>query len=192
MGQLVIRIIGGMKRGLKLHMPPTSDIVRPTSDKLRGAIFNILLHASWAPDFKGLAVLDVFAGTGALGLEALSRGAAQVNFIENNPAALGILKQNITRYGAGDAAKILQINAVKPVRAAAQFDLVFLDPPYGQQLGHDAVLALQRNGWTHDKTLFVIEMATATPENTPQGFTELDRRSHGKSTVAFWRLNDGF
>src|SRR5271168_3784908 len=144
-----MRIAAGRHRGRRLLAPP-GETVRPTSDRARQALFNILSHGQLAAEgvpFAGAAVLDAFAGTGALGLEALSRGAAQAVFIEQDREALAALRQNIAAFGEGDRARIVPGDATRPPRALSACELAFLDPPYRSGLATAALTALDAAGW---------------------------------------------
>ncbi len=182
-----MRINSGIRRGLVLLAPETADVVRPTSDKLRQAVFNILLHADWAPRLVESIVLDVFAGTGALGLEAISRGAAEAIFMENHPAALQILKQNIVRCKFDHAATLIKADALHPPAAVKAADILFLDPPYGHNLAAQALTALHEAGWVHKESLVIVEMDVRFPETPPVGFREQDQRKYGNTAIAFWQ-----
>src|SRR5215469_14129631 len=136
-----MRIVGGRHRGRRLLAPP-GDTVRPTSDRARQALFNILSHGRLAADgisFAGAAVLDAFAGTGALGLEALSRGAAEAVFFERDPEARAVLRQNVARLGESAHARIMPYDATRPPHAGVQCAVVFIDPPYRSGLAAPAL-----------------------------------------------------
>jgi 16S rRNA (guanine966-N2)-methyltransferase len=177
------RIIGGQWKGRKLAAP-AGLATRPTGARARQAVFDILLHAPWAgTEFLQTArVLDVFAGTGAYGLEALSRGAAFASFIENDFKALAALRANIAACRAEQRAKIFAADALRPPRGAPH-DLVFLDPPYGQDFVPKALAALA--GWVAPGAVIVAELGPddffAPPPET------LAERSHGKAQLIFWR-----
>lgn len=178
-----MRIIGGTARGLHLSPVGEGDAkahLRPTSDRVRESIFNLLINGGYGNPLADARVLDVFAGTGALGLESLSRGAAQAVFVENGAAALAILKRNIGLMRAEDRSEILRRDALKPgVNPGAAFDVIFLDPPYGKQMGEAALAALA--GWLAPEALVVWEENTApTP---PAGFDPLDQRKYGDTIV---------
>jgi 16S rRNA (guanine966-N2)-methyltransferase len=155
-----MRIVGGRLRGRRLTAPP-GDTVRPTSDRAREALFNILSHghfASGGVPFAGAVVLDAFAGTGALGLEALSRGAAQAVFFERDPEALAILRRNVALVGESARAEILPYDATRPPRAGVRCALLFLDPPYRSGLAAAALEAIEGAGWLTPDALAVIEV----------------------------------
>jgi 16S rRNA (guanine966-N2)-methyltransferase len=184
-----VRIIAGRHRGRLLAAPPGED-VRPTSDRAREALFNILGHGKFAiagPPFAGARVLDAFAGTGAFGLEALSRGASNVVFIENNRAALAALRANIATLAEEQRADIVSGDTTAPPRAPAPVDLAFLDPPYGKGLAAPALLALAAAGWLAEGALCVVEMAAKERLEPPAGFLSLDERRYGGARIAFLR-----
>ncbi|MBE7730388.1 16S rRNA (guanine(966)-N(2))-methyltransferase RsmD [Komagataeibacter sp. FXV3] len=184
-----MRIIAGDCRGRTLHAPP-GQTTRPTADRVRQALFDTLAHAPWAGiDFlRGARVLDGFAGTGALGLEALSRGAASAVFIEQNRAALRALRENVTVCGMGDRVMIRAMDMLRlPVRGASgPVDLVFLDPPYNQDLPTRALVVLERGGWLHPATLVVVETAAAESAPVAADRLLLERR-HGAACLYAWR-----
>lgn len=178
-----MRIIGGTSRGLHLAPVGSGDEkahLRPTSDRVRESIFNLLINGGYGNPLAGARVLDVFAGTGALGLEALSRGAERAVFVENGPTALAILRRNIGLMRAEDRCEVLRRDALKPgLPPGAGFDLIFLDPPYGKQMGETALTALAE--WLVPGALVVWEERTA--QLSPAGFDLLDQRKYGDTTV---------
>ena len=178
-----MRIIGGSARGLHLSAVGDGDAkahLRPTSDRVRESIFNLLINGGYGNPLAGARVLDAFAGTGALGLEALSRGASAAVFLENGPTALAILKRNIGLMRAEDRCEVLRRDALKPgLNPGAAFDLMFLDPPYGKQMGEAALAALE--GWLAPEALVIWEENT--PPNRPSGFDQLDQRKYGETIV---------
>ena len=178
-----MRIVGGRFRG-KALTSPGDDSFRPTADRTREAVFNILA-SRLGPSFDGLRVLDLFAGTGALGLEALSRGAAHVTFVDTGAEARGLIRDHIEAFGAGGIAKLLRrdATALGPAGTLGPVDLVFLDPPYGQGLGERALLSLRENGWLHPQTLLVLEEGAEVPVTLPEGFVLDDRREYGAAAV---------
>jgi 16S rRNA (guanine966-N2)-methyltransferase len=178
-----VRIIAGRYKGRRLTAPPGLD-TRPTADRARQALFDSLMHAPWAEGaIMGAAVLDVFAGTGALGLEALSRGAARATFIESSRPALAALRANIAACGAGDLCRVVAGDALKPPRGAA-CGLVFLDPPYGQDLVPLALAALTKAGWVAPGALIIAEVAAAEPP--PTDMPRLAERRHGAAQICVW------
>ena len=182
-----MRIVGGRHRGRRLAAPP-GDAVRPTSDRAREALFNILEHGSFAAGGSRLAekrVLDAFAGTGALGLEALSRGARHVSFIEQASEARKLLARNIAALGEQERATILPGDATAPPRAPAPVALALLDPPYGKGLGAKALAALAAAGWFAPDTLIVLEIGAKEVPALPDGFTLRDDRRYGAARLLF-------
>ena len=174
-----MRIIAGRWKGKRL-VAPEGTATRPTSDRARQALFDMLWHAPWGgrEAIEGAEVLDAFAGTGALGLEALSRGASRATFIEQDRAALAALRANAAACGA--EARILAADATRPPRAPRPCGLVFLDPPYGQGLLDPALAALDAAGWIAPGALVCAE---AGPRDAPPQtrFTPLADRAHGKA-----------
>jgi 16S rRNA (guanine966-N2)-methyltransferase len=180
-----MRIVAGIWRGRALIAPPGSR-TRPTADRVRQALFDMLLHAPWGgrEAVEGAEVLDAFAGTGALGLEALSRGAARVTFIEQDRAALAALRSNIAACRAADCCTVLPIDALAaPADAAAS--LVFLDPPYGHDLVRRAVSRLRGVRRLAPGALIVAE--TGRDEPAPTGAALLAEREHGAARISIWR-----
>jgi 16S rRNA (guanine966-N2)-methyltransferase len=184
-----VRIIAGRHRGRLLQAPP-GETVRPTGERAREALYNILAHGKFAssgPAYAGVRVLDAFAGTGAFGLEALSRGAGNVVFIENNRAALAALRTNIATLAEEQRADIVSGDATAPPRAPAPVALAFLDPPYGKGLAAPALTALAAAGWLAEGTLCVVEMAAKERLEPPPGFISLDERRYGAARLVFLR-----
>lgn len=179
-----MRIIGGSMRG-KVLMSPQSETTRPTSDRLRESLFNSLLHN---PRFglmglQGLKVLDVFAGTGALGLEALSRGAHHVTFIERDASALKVLKSNIKSCACEDKTTVMSVD-VKDIRPSSHaYDLIFMDPPYNQDLVPLVMEKLITYGYTKSDTLWCIEVAKSETPAFPEGFKIISERKMGAGKV---------
>jgi 16S rRNA (guanine966-N2)-methyltransferase len=180
-----MRIVGGRLRGRTLAAP-NSDAIRPTADKLREALFNILVHRYDDP-ITGARVVDLFAGTGALGCEAVSRGAAFVLFVDDGVQARALQRQNVEALGLGGSTRIFRRNATRlgPVHPLEPFSLAFLDPPYGQELAERALVAAREGGWLTPKALVVVEEATSAAFKTPDGYTELERREYGDSELIF-------
>lgn len=182
-----MRIIGGTARGL--HLAPvglgdTAAHLRPTSDRVREAIFNLLINGGYGNPVAGARVLDLFAGTGALGLEALSRSAAHATFVDNGPPALALINRNITLMRAEDRTTVLRRDATNP-GPGTPHTLIFLDPPYGKSLGQTALTAAQSNGWLAPDALVVWEERT--PPMPPPNFTQLDQRHYGDTVVTILR-----
>lgn len=184
-----MRIVGGRFKGRALAAPEGRG-TRPTSDRAREALFNVLAHAAWSPGMEGRRVLDLFAGSGALGFEALSRGAAFALFVETDAAARGAIRDNIERLGLFGITRIHRRDATdlgaKPAGLGDPFDLVFLDPPYHKGLGEAALARLRGGGWITDDALIVFECG-ADEAPTVEGFATLDAREYGAAKVLFLR-----
>jgi 16S rRNA (guanine966-N2)-methyltransferase len=181
-----MRIIGGAWRGRGLAAPPGAA-TRPTAERVRQALFDRLLHAPWGgrPWLAAAHVLDGFAGTGALGLEALSRGAAQASFFETDRAALSALRTNIAACRAGDRCRVLAADATRPP-PGAPCGLAFLDPPYGQGLAPRALAALREAGWLAAGAIVVIE--TGATEALADAGEILSESVHGAARITIIRL----
>jgi 16S rRNA (guanine966-N2)-methyltransferase len=181
-----MRIVGGRFRSRALETPK-SQAIRPTADRLRESLFNILVHGHGDP-VAGARVLDLFAGTGALGLEAMSRGAAFALFIDDGAEARALLRANVEMLGLGGATKIFRRNANKlgPARPMEPFTLVFLDPPYGKGLAEQALISARAGGWLASNALIVVEEETDAFK-TPSGFDEMERRSYDDTEFTFLR-----
>ena len=187
-----MRIVGGKHRGRRLLAPP-GETVRPTSDRAREALFNILSHGRLAAEgvpFADAVVLDAFAGTGALGLEALSRDAAEALFIEQDREALAILRQNIAALGEDAQARIIAGDATRPPRAPSACGLVFIDPPYRSGLAAPALAALDAAGWLMPGALAILELGAREELAPPAGFILLDERVYGAARLVFLRRNE--
>ena len=182
-----MRIVGGRWRGRTLQ-GPKSQAVRPTADRLRESLFNILIHGYGDP-VTGARVLDLFAGTGALGLEALSRGAAFALFVDDGTEARALLRQNVEALGAGGATRIFRRDAAKlgPAHPLEPFSLVFVDPPYGKALAEQALISARAGGWLAEDALIVVEEKVGAFA-LPEGFEETDRRSYDDTEFVFLRL----
>ncbi|NHN89640.1 16S rRNA (guanine(966)-N(2))-methyltransferase RsmD [Acetobacter conturbans] len=184
-----MRIIAGTRRG-KALVAPEGKSTRPTADRVRQALFDMLLHAPWGGRdcLEGARVLDGFAGTGALGLEALSRGAAFCTFFEVDRPALATLRANVNACRMGDVSRIHGFSVLKPPRTDAPCTLVFLDPPYGQSLPAQALSALRGAGWIAPGALVVTE--TGRDETCPVENVEiLSDRAHGAAKLWVWRAD---
>ncbi len=181
-----MRIIGGKWRGRRLAAPD-GHAVRPTGDRVREALFNILEHGGFRPGggspLPGARVLDGFAGTGALGLEALSRGADHATFIEKDRVAQRALEANIAGCGAADQATVLRADCRTPPRATAACNLIFLDPPYGEGQAAPALTALADAGWLAEDALCSVELGAKDDFTAPAGFTSLDERRYGAARI---------
>jgi 16S rRNA (guanine966-N2)-methyltransferase len=185
----MMRIVGGRHRGRRLLAPP-GEAVRPTSDRAREALFDILSHGDFAAagvPFADNAVLDAFAGTGAYGLEALSRGAAEAVFIERDRDALAILRRNVEALGEGTHARIFPADATRPPRADRRCAVAFLDPPYKSGLAAPALAALDAAGWLAADALAVVEVAAREGFASPAGYTLVDERVYGAARLVLFR-----
>ncbi|MGE5157669.1 MAG: 16S rRNA (guanine(966)-N(2))-methyltransferase RsmD [Gemmatimonas sp.] len=182
-----MRVVGGRLRGRNLASPASREI-RPTADRLRESVFNILIHAYGDP-VSGARVLDLFAGTGALGIEAVSRGAAFVLFVDNGTEARALLRNNVEALGLGGVTKVFRRDATDlgPAHPVEPFSLVFLDPPYGKGLAEKALASLRDGGWLAPGALLVVEEAKAAGFTAPQGFEELERRAYDDTEFVFLR-----
>ncbi len=182
-----MRIIGGRFRGLGLTAVGKGDAgahLRPTTDRVRESLFGMLEGGRFGAPIQGAHVLDLFAGTGALGLEALSRGAAHVTFVENGRASLALLKGNIAKAQVSDEVRVLRSDVRRmPVCEGPKPALVFLDPPYGSALGRIALEVAGRQGWIAPGALVVWEDETEAA--APQGFVRLDARRFGQTWLTF-------
>jgi 16S rRNA (guanine966-N2)-methyltransferase len=163
--------------------------VRPTSERAREALFNILAHGRFgaAPVCEDARVLDVFAGTGAFGLEALSRGARFATFIEKDRQARDVLDANIKALGESTRARLLAADATMPPRADGPYDLLFVDPPYRSGLAAPALEALSRAGWIAADALVIVELAARSDFEPPEGFVPFDERRYGAGRLVFLR-----
>jgi len=186
-----MRIIGGRYRGLRLASVGKGDAaahLRPTTDRVRESIFNLLVNGSQGDVITDARVLDIFAGTGALGLEALSRGATCAAFMDTGRKALALIAQNVALCRADEVAQVIRRDATRPGRNEdAPFDLVFLDPPYGKGLGEKALAALALGGWLKDGAVVIWEEAAR--QQPPAGFTLQDARRYGDTWVHLLRFD---
>ena len=187
-----MRIVGGSLRGLKLTDLGDGDLsahLRPTTDRVRESIFNLLINGTHGNPLPGGRVLDLFAGTGALGLEALSRGAAHVTMVDDGTRAQALMRGNIARARAADAATILRRDATRlGAHAGPKFGLIFLDPPYGKGLGERAIAQALSGGWIAPGAMIVWEDARA--PITPDPLIQLDQRRYGDTVVTLLRMPD--
>jgi 16S rRNA (guanine966-N2)-methyltransferase len=184
-----VRIVAGRHRGRPLAAPP-GQLVRPTSDRARQALFDILGHGRYGAGgsiLAGARVLDGFAGTGALGLEALSRGADHATFFENARSALAVLRRNIEVLGEGPKTTVHANDVRKPPRAPVSCGLIFLDPPYGQELAPAALVALKEAGWVAPGAVIVVEVAAKEAFAAPEGFATDDERVYGAARLILLR-----
>lgn len=185
-----MRVGGGRLRGRMIAAPASRDI-RPTADRLRESLFNILMHAYDDP-ISGARVIDLFAGTGALGIEAISRGAAFALFVDNGAEARALLRQNIEALGLGGVTKVYRRDAAALGAAHPHepFTLAFLDPPYGKGLGERALASLRQGGWLAPRSLIVVEEAVAAKLAVPEGYEQLERRVYDDSEFVIMRRPD--
>jgi 16S rRNA (guanine966-N2)-methyltransferase len=182
----MLRIVGGKHRGRTIATPEGMT-TRPTSNRAREALFNILTHANWRPDgispLIGARVLDAFAGSGALGLEALSRGAAHATFLDSDAAAIKLIGENLRKLGETGAARVVRADATRPPPTRDACDLVFLDPPYRSSLAGPALAALAAAGWLQPGAIATIELAHAEDLPPPPRFEALDERRYGAAKI---------
>ncbi len=183
-----MRIVGGKFKGRSIAAP-AGQATRPTSDRVREAIFNILSHGIEGFSLEGARVMDLFAGTGALGLEALSRGARFCQFVDDSAGARGLIGSNADGLGVIGQCKIWRRDATKlgPCAPQPPFDLVFADPPYSKGLGGKALASLVDGGWLAPGTVVVLEEAENAEVAEVPGLTVLDRRVYGDTQVRFYR-----
>jgi len=184
-----MRVVGGRWRGRPLASPK-SNAIRPTADRLRQSLFNILLHAYGDP-VGGARVLDLFAGTGALGIEALSHGAAFALFVDDGAEARALLRDNVDSFGLGGVTRIFRRDATKlgPAHPIEPFSIAFLDPPYGQNLANPALASARAGGWLAPDALIVVEEATNAGFAAPDGFSLIERRSYDDTEFVVLRLS---
>jgi len=182
-----MRVVGGRLRSRPLT-GPKSDAVRPTSDRLRQAVFNILAH-SYGDPVTGARVLDLFAGTGALGIEAISRGAAYALFVDEGVEARALLRDNIESLGLGGVTRIFRRDATRlgPAHPLEPFSLAFLDPPYGKDLSEKALVSARDGAWLKPNALIVVEEKADAALKAPAGFEELERRQYDDTQFVFLR-----
>ncbi|MEA2950515.1 MAG: rRNA (guanine966-N2)-methyltransferase [Alphaproteobacteria bacterium] len=183
-----MRVVGGRLRGRALTAPK-SQAIRPTADRLRESLFNILIHAYENP-IVDARVLDLFAGTGALGIEAISRGAAFVLFVDDGVEARSLLRANVEALGLGGVTRVFRRDATKlgVVHPVEPFSLVFADPPYGKGLGEKALASARDGGWLTPQALIVVEEAVAAVFKAPEGYDEIERRAYDDTEFVFLRI----
>lgn len=185
-----MRIVGGQFRGRAL-VAPEGQGTRPTSDRAREALFNVLAHASWAPDLSGARVIDLFAGSGALGFEAISRGAAFCLFVETDDGARGAIRENAETLGLFGKTRVHRRSAtdlgVRPGSAGEAFTLAFLDPPYGKGLGEQTLARLIEGDWLAPDAVVVFERGADELDLQAPGYELVDERTWGAARVWFLR-----
>ncbi len=183
-----MRIVGGQHKGRALSAPEGRN-TRPTSDRAREAIFNVLAHAAWAPDLDGARVMDVFAGSGALGSEALSRGASFCLFVETDEEARGAIRDNIDRLGSFGVTRVHRRDATKlgirPGGEAEAFNLIFMDPPYHKGLVEPTLQSLRDGNWLHPEALIVVEQSQDEPSLELPSWTVADTKIYGAARITF-------
>jgi len=183
-----MRIVAGKFKG-KALASPKDQLTRPTSDRVRESLFNILEHGIDDFEIDGARILDLFAGTGALGLEALSRGAKHCLFIENSAAARGIIRDNVEALSLTGNTSVWRrdATALGPANSTEACDLVFCDPPYGKELGERALSGAYNNGWLKTGSIAVLEERSGIDIEIPQSLEELDRRTYGDTQILILR-----
>ncbi|WP_298161636.1 16S rRNA (guanine(966)-N(2))-methyltransferase RsmD [Brevundimonas sp.] len=183
-----MRIVAGKLKGRAI-VAPEGQGTRPTSDRARQAVFNVLEHAAWAEPLQGARIMDLFAGSGALGFEAMSRGAAFALFVETDEAARGAIRENADAYGVMGATRVHRRSAtdlgVRPGSDGEAFDIAFLDPPYGKGMGEQSLQRLIEGNWLKPGGLVVFERCSDEPEIDTPGYDRLDARDYGAARVLF-------
>ena len=186
-----MRIVAGTLRGRSI-VAPEGQGTRPTSDRARQAVFNVLEPAAWAPELSGIRVIDLFAGSGALGFEAMSRGAGFCLFVEVDDAARGAIRENAEAFGVTGSVRVHRRSAVdlgeRPASTGPAFDLAFLDPPYGKGLGEQALSGLRAGGWLKPAAVVMLERGSGEPDIETPGYERLDARDYGAARVLFLRV----
>ena len=185
-----MRIVGGRFRGLGLAAVGKGDPgahLRPTSDRVRESLFNLLVNGALGDVVTDAQVLDLFAGTGALGLEALSRGASFVTFVENGRVGGRLIGENIAKARVEGETRHLRCDATRLPKADEAATLVFLDPPYGKGLGPRALASAREGGWIAPDAVVVWEENA--PQDSPEGFSNVDERRYGDTVVTILRAN---
>jgi len=184
-----MRVVAGSLKGRTLATP-SHEGLRPTSDRVREALFNILLHGVDELQLGGARVLDLFAGTGALGLEAVSRGARYCLFVDQDANARALIRRNVEAFGLTGVTRIWRRDATDlgPIGNMQPFDLAFLDPPYGKGLGDQALRSALSGGWLKPGAVVVLEEREGVPVSVPAELAEIDRRSWGDTEVIFLRM----
>jgi 16S rRNA (guanine966-N2)-methyltransferase len=183
-----MRIVGGTLRGRPI-VSPQHEGLRPTADRVRESLFNVLAHGIDGLEVEGARVIDLFAGTGALGLEAVSRGAAFCLFVDNEADARALIRTNIEKFGLTGVTRIFRRDATDlgPAGTMAPFNLAFLDPPYEKGLGERALTALVEGNWLVPGATIVFEERAGISVSLPTGFTEIDRRTYGDTQILIAR-----
>ncbi|WP_427792372.1 16S rRNA (guanine(966)-N(2))-methyltransferase RsmD [Brevundimonas diminuta] len=188
-----MRIVAGSLKGRAI-VTPEGQNTRPTSDRARQAIFNVLEHAPWAEGLHEARVIDLYAGSGALGFEALSRGAAFCLFVDTDDGARGAIRENMDAYGLFGRCRVHRRSATdlgpRPGSAGEAFTLAFLDPPYAKGLGEQTLSRLLEGGWLAPGAIVVFERGSNEPEIDTPGYERLDARDYGAARVLFLRASE--
>ncbi len=186
-----MRIVAGSLKGRAI-LAPEGQNTRPTSDRARQAIFNVLEHASWGESLHEMRVMDIYAGSGALGFEALSRGAAFALFVEIDDGARGVIRENMDAYGLFGRGRVHRRSAIdlgeRPGSVGEAFDLAFLDPPYAKGLGEQTLERLREGQWLKPGAIVVFERGSDEPDIDTPGYERLDARDYGAARVLFLRV----
>lgn len=186
-----MRIVAGSLKGRAI-LAPEGQNTRPTSDRARQAIFNVLEHASWGESLQGMRVIDLYAGSGALGFEAISRGASFALFVETDDGARGVIRENMDAYGLFGRGRVHRRSATdlgpRPGSTGEAFDLAFLDPPYAKSLGEQTLARLLEGEWLKPGALVVFERGSDEPDIDTPGYERLDVRDYGAARVFFLRV----
>nr|WP_312445509.1 16S rRNA (guanine(966)-N(2))-methyltransferase RsmD [Brevundimonas naejangsanensis] len=189
-----MRIVAGSLKGRAI-VTPEGQNTRPTSDRARQAIFNVLEHAPWAEGLHEARVIDLYAGSGALGFEALSRGAAFCLFVDTDDGARGAIRENMDAYGLFGRCRVHRRSATdlgpRPGSAGEAFTLAFLDPPYAKGLGEQTLARLLEGGWLAPGAIVVFERGSDEPDIDTPGYERLDARDYGAARVLFLRASEG-
>lgn len=185
-----MRVVAGKFRGRAIAAPEHEG-VRPTSDRVRESIFNILAHGIEGFSLEKTRVIDLFAGTGALGIEALSRGAQYCLFVEEGVESRALIRTNVEALGLTGVTRIFRRDATDmgPIGTMEAYDIAFLDPPYGQGLGEKALISIRDGGWIAPGAIIVLEERASADVKLPLGYTELDRRTWGDTQAVFGRID---
>jgi 16S rRNA (guanine966-N2)-methyltransferase len=186
-----MRVVAGRLKGRNIASP-TTQAIRPTADRLREALFNILMHGYGNPVLDA-RVLDLFAGTGALGIEAVSRGAGFTLFVDNGAEARALLRNNVEALGLGGVTKVYRRDAADlgPAHPVEPFALAFLDPPYGMKLAEKSLASLRDGGWLVPDALVIVEEATSAAFAAPTGYEEIERRAYDDTEFTFLKFVGG-
>ncbi|HEY1071724.1 16S rRNA (guanine(966)-N(2))-methyltransferase RsmD [Brevundimonas sp.] len=188
-----MRIVAGSLKGRAI-LAPEGQNTRPTSDRARQAIFNVLEHASWGESLQGMRVIDLYAGSGALGFEAISRGASFALFVETDDGARGVIRENMDAYGLFGRGRVHRRSATdlgpRPGSTGEAFDLAFLDPPYAKGLGEQTLARLLEGEWLKPGAIVVFERGSDEPDIDTPGYERLDARDYGAARVLFLRVSE--